>query len=342
MDKEYKQNKQTAFILLLLFGALLFYWLKAYITPFLGAVIAFLLLRTPMLYLVEKRKWNKAVASFLLIALTIVLVFIPIIFIVNFFINQLYSLIQNKNELINRFAHLQDYVNNKVNFKILSQENINLLVNKLSEVLPGLFSESVVIIGNLILMYFILYYMLVNYNIIGPTVRSFLPLSDKNIQMFEKELNQITISNVVAAPLLSFIQAAVSILGYQLLGIQNALIAGLLTGLFSFIPFIGSALVWLPLAVWQLSLGNSHQALFIVLFGAIVISNIDNVFRFILQKKLANVHPLITVFGVLFGVPVFGIPGFIFGPLMLSYFMIGLRLYKISYNSNTKNKIFGN
>ena len=66
----------------------------------------------------------------------------------------------------------------------------------------------------------------------------------------------------------------------------------------------------------------------LAVYGGLVIINIDNIARFTLQKKFADVHPLITVFGVIVGLNLFGIPGLIFGPLMLSYFIIFIKMYR--------------
>jgi predicted PurR-regulated permease PerM len=62
-----------------------------------------------------------------------------------------------------------------------------------------------------------------------------------------------------------------------------------------------------------------------------VITNVDNVFRFVVQKKLGDTHPLITFFGVIVGLDLFGFIGIIFGPLLISYFLILLEIYKKEY-----------
>jgi predicted PurR-regulated permease PerM len=108
-------------------------------------------------------------------------------------------------------------------------------------------------------------------------------------------------------------------------------------GIFSFIPFVGSALIWVPAAVLLLASGNTGYGIMLLAYGALVITNIDNVFRFILQKKFADVHPIITVLGVIFGVNFFGITGLIFGPLLISIFIILLKLFlEENFSKDTK------
>ncbi|EJW89534.1 protein belonging to Uncharacterized protein family UPF0118, partial [gut metagenome] len=72
-------------------------------------------------------------------------------------------------------------------------------------------------------------------------------------------------------------------------------------------------------------------AIGILLFGSLVISQCDNLIRFILQKKMANTHPLITIFGVVIGIPLFGVMGIIFGPLIVSLFLLFLEMFRKEY-----------
>jgi predicted PurR-regulated permease PerM len=77
---------------------------------------------------------------------------------------------------------------------------------------------------------------------------------------------------------------------------------------------------------------NVWQGFAIVIYGVLIISTIDNIFRFVFQSKIADVHPLITILGVIFGLKFFGVSGLIFGPLTLSYFLILLKIYREKFN----------
>ena len=63
-------------------------------------------------------------------------------------------------------------------------------------------------------------------------------------------------------------------------------------------------------------------------YGAIIVSQCDNLIRFLLQKKMADVHPLITIFGVVAGLPLFGFMGVIFGPLLVSLFLLFVDMFR--------------
>jgi predicted PurR-regulated permease PerM len=108
----------------------------------------------------------------------------------------------------------------------------------------------------------------------------------------------------------------------------------MMTGFFSFVPIIGTMVIVVPAAVYQFSFGEPWQGIGLLLYGVLVIGTIDNIFRFIFQKQFANVHPLITVFGVIIGLQMFSIPGIIFGPLILSWFLIFIRIYRKDFLNN--------
>ena len=97
------------------------------------------------------------------------------------------------------------------------------------------------------------------------------------------------------------------------------------------IPFVGSALGTIPVFLLALSNGDAFQAWGILIYGIVAIGATDNVFRLYILKRLDDVHPLITLVGVLVGVPLFGFIGLIFGPLLVSLFLIVLRIYKKQY-----------
>ncbi len=97
------------------------------------------------------------------------------------------------------------------------------------------------------------------------------------------------------------------------------------------IPVVGTLLVWLPLAGYLALTGHWGAAVGLGLYGVIVIAQTDNVVRMLLQKRMADTHPLVTVFGVAAGLPLFGFMGVIFGPLMLSLLLFCIDLFKRCY-----------
>ena len=82
-----------------------------------------------------------------------------------------------------------------------------------------------------------------------------------------------------------------------------------------------------------MSYGNNIGAWGILIYGLVVVGSTDNIIRLFLLKKLDNVHPLITLIGVIVGVPLFGFIGLIFGPLLISLFLVVVRIYKKEFRA---------
>jgi predicted PurR-regulated permease PerM len=112
---------------------------------------------------------------------------------------------------------------------------------------------------------------------------------------------------------------------------------GFLTGIFAFFPIIGTMMIWVPLVVYLFSQGMNVQASGLMIYSLIITGNVDYLARVTLMKKIGNVHPLITIFGVIIGLQLFGFMGFIFGPLIFSYFIVLIKIYAHEFVDPNKN-----
>jgi predicted PurR-regulated permease PerM len=119
-------------------------------------------------------------------------------------------------------------------------------------------------------------------------------------------------------------------LSFYVLGYKDPVFWGIITAFISFVPVLGPPVVFVPAAILQIANGNNFAGWAMLIFGFVVIINIDNVLRFIIAKKVGNIHPIITVIGVIIGIPLFGILGLVFGPLLLSYFILLVKIYETS------------
>jgi len=284
-----------------------------------------------MAFFTEKHKWRKSVAVMLIIIVSFLAITVPV-FLLSFLLYSKLSSAFNSPESILNIIHLIDEkVNALTGYDILSDDTINVLKSKAGNLIPDLLGKVFDILAQVLICYFLLFYMLFYYKEIPAWIEKYLPLGAENTAKFMKELESMTMSNVIGSPLLALIQSAAAIIGFYLFGVDEALFWGFMCGFLSFVPFIGSALVYIPIGILMLSLGKQWQGIATLVYGIVVIGNIDNVMRFVIQKKFADVHPLITVFGVIIGLQLFGLPGLIFGPLMISYFILGVKIYRTNY-----------
>ncbi|MFA9213518.1 MAG: AI-2E family transporter [Candidatus Methylacidiphilales bacterium] len=325
-------KKQLAFFTMLLFGGFLFYLLSGFFSAFLGAVIFYEIFKKPMQWLVEKHHWPKTITVLLVIVFSLFMIIIPIILCLNALYHKVSVVINDPTSLLSVVSIIGEKIKTTFGYDIYSDQTIALIKNYSSSMIPSVLNKSLSILGQLLIMYFILFYLLYNYKELPNYLSKYLPLDKQNIKIFLDELASMTISNVVGTPILAIIQSASAVLAFYIFGVPEPVFWGVMCGVFSFIPFVGSAIIWIPAGIYLLSSGVNWQGIGILAYGALVISNVDNLFRFVFQKKFANVHPLVTVFGVIIGIQLFGLPGFIFGPLLISYFLIGIGLYQKAYN----------
>jgi predicted PurR-regulated permease PerM len=102
------------------------------------------------------------------------------------------------------------------------------------------------------------------------------------------------------------------------------------------LPVVGAALAYVPLAIIFFANDQIWQGVAMLAFGFGIIGLVDNIFRFTLAKKIGNVHPLITVFGVIIGLKLFGFIGLIFGPILISLFILLVRIYSSEFISKQR------
>lgn len=103
------------------------------------------------------------------------------------------------------------------------------------------------------------------------------------------------------------------------------------------IPFVGTLIGIIPVFLISLSSGETFQAWAILIYGIVVIGTTDNIIRLYVLKKLDDVHPLITLVGVIVGVPIFGFIGLIFGPLLISLFLALVKVYRKEYGTKEES-----
>lgn len=125
------------------------------------------------------------------------------------------------------------------------------------------------------------------------------------------------------------VQGVLAMVGYLVLGLPNALLWAGLTTLLAFVPAVGTALVWVPICIYLFAQGQIWQGVVLAIYGALVISSIDNVLRPLFLRGTARIHPLWSFLSILGGLMGFGALGLLVGPLILSLGVSALRIYEM-------------
>jgi predicted PurR-regulated permease PerM len=330
LSKE-KGKRLMAYAALNLFALFLIYLLRDFISPFLGALIFFVLFKGFMEKLVKKG-WNPAWAALVIILLSFIIILIPILSLSYMLYSKVVEAMNDPESVFGIVKILDAKIFSITGVKILSDDTLNNIKAEAGNLITSFVGELVYTLGNIGIMYFILYYLLIMRKEFQKEMNNILPFEIENIRILSHELESQTLSNAIGVPLIGIIQGAAAGLGYWIFGVDEPIFWGAVTAFCSLLPLIGTTLVWAPASILLIANGNMWQGFALIVYGFIVIINLDNVARFAIQKKFADVHPIITVFGVVIGIDLFGLPGLIFGPLMMSYFLILVKMYRKVYH----------
>ncbi|MDU1891632.1 MAG: AI-2E family transporter [Dysgonomonas sp.] len=331
MDSKEQYWKYSLIILIIFMGVILFREFKPMLSGILGASTIYILVRKHMFYLIEKKKYRKSLAASIILIESILCFLIPISLAVWLLINELHGINLNPAATVEAVQKFSDLLRDRTGYDVMSSDNIASAVSYLPIIGQILVNSVSSFIINLIILLFVLYFMLIGGRGMENYLYSLIPFSDKNKKNVMKEINMIVSSNAIGIPLLAVIQGVVATIGYYIFGAPNPILFGFLTCFATIIPLLGTALIWFPVALYIGLSGDWFNGIGLGLYGILIVSNSDNVIRFMLQKKIADIHPLITVFGVIIGLTLFGFWGVIFGPLILSIFILCVDIFKREY-----------
>lgn len=330
--------RQLFVLLLILFlSVLIFREILPYLSGVLGAITLYVVLRKPMIKLVGKG-WRPIMAASFLMFLSFIGILVPVTLTVLMLTSKIGKAAANSEKVLqvikDQINDAETYVGYDLSQGIDSSRVANWLSNNLQSLGAGTFNAFIAIS----IMYFLLYYMLMYRDEMKSLVISYIPLGEENLRVIGEEGDEMVKSNALGIPLVAFFQGIVALIGYLIVGVPDPLFWFVITAIGAMVPFIGTAIGILPVAILLFSMEMEWQAIFILIYGFVIVGITDNILRLYILNRLASVHPLITLFGVLVGVPLFGFIGLIFGPLLVSMFLLILKIYKHEYGK-TENKL---
>ena len=291
-------------------GIILFRQIAPFMGGLLGALTIYILVRKQMIYLSEKRKMKRSIAATIITAEAILCFLIPLALVVWLAIINLQNINLDPQAIIAPFEQTAAIIKAKTGYNILGGDSLSFVLSSLPRIGQTLMGGISSFAVNMFVLVFVLYFMLIGGKKMEQYVNGILPFNETNTQNVVHEINMIVRSNAIGIPLLAIIQGGVAMIGYWIFGAPNILFSGFLTGFASVVPM--------------------------AIYGGAVISQRDNLIRFIIQKKMADIHPLITIFGVVIGLSLFGFMGVIFGPLLLSLFFLFVDMFKKGYLDGEK------
>jgi predicted PurR-regulated permease PerM len=329
--------RQVFFILIILgLGLLLFYELSFFIPAVLGSLTLYILMRQRMHYLTEVKKWSRPKAAWLLMALSFLVILLPFGILANLLTSKIVYAVEHSSQILDSLKTFSDEMKQRFGFTIADNTTINEIGPFIRKIIPQILNITINTISIIGILYFVLYFMLIYSRTMEDKLYEYIPLKDSNVDLIAKDIDTTVRASAVGIPLIALIQGVVGLVGYLLIGVQDPFLWFAITCITAMLPVVGAAMAYVPLAVIFFAQGKNWQGLIMLIYGFGIIGLVDNLFRFILNKRLGNIHPLVTVFGVIAGISMFGFIGLIFGPMLLSLFIVLLKVYSNEFFSKKR------
>jgi predicted PurR-regulated permease PerM len=333
------QKPQFYFLLILLAVTLVlsFYILRPFLFAFTLALV-FAVLFQPLYRWILKHVFKRqALAAFLTTLVVAAIIFVPLTFLTVQILSEARDLyfslaaVNGKHAILNLFNDLaQDWRQRfpglpepTLNFDQYLRQGLGWLVSNLGAV----FSNLANIIATTFLFLISLYYLLKD----GPSLRKKIinlsPLDDKNDEAIMDKLEAAMSSVIKGNFLIALIQGFLTAIGFSIFGVPNAVLWGTAAAVASLIPTLGTSLIFIPAVAFMLFSGQIFVAVGLALWGALAVGLIDNLLGPKLISRGMPLHPLLILLSVLGGIGLFGLVGFILGPVILSLLFALLDIY---------------
>lgn len=331
MDETYFRKIITVIILVLLI-VLSFLILRPILIPIIIALILVFIF-SPVYDWLNKYIKVKTISVLLILVFLIAIILLPMWFLTSILIKQAFTMFQATQQIDfvtplksifpDLFASEQFAIEIGNILASFTTKITNSLVNSLSNIIlnfPTLLLQLTVVL-------FTFFFVLRDKDKVMEYVKSLLPFSKDVEEKLLKHTSGITASLVYGQFVIGIIQGLILGIGFLIFGVPNALLMTLIAIVAGILPIIGPFLVWVPVVIYLFITGNIVSAWGIIIFG-IISSSIDNFLRPLIISKKTKINSAILLISMVGGLFFFGILGLLLGPLIISYLLILLEIYR--------------
>lgn len=353
-------NKQLHRWLIIIALGLVGYACYELIAPYIGMIcLAFILslLSYPLhTKLLAKLNGRENTASLISCTLLTIMILIPLFFVFAAILQQaiefsktIYTFASSgqASEVINHPYLKQglDFINTHLPFEPISEQdiikNITTLASDLGKKTLSLSGQILGNVGNFfsnfLLMLFVLFFFLRDQDKLMDNLRHIVPLSRSHEDRLLEEIRIMAKSAVLGSILTAIAQGFAGGIAMGIVGFP-ALFWGTMLAFASFIPIVGTALIWVPTACYLFLTGDWQWGIAFSLWCAVVVGSIDNFLRPALMQGSSSMSTLVILFSLLGGVHVYGLLGLIYGPIIFSLTFVLFRIYEVEFHDFLVNQ----
>ncbi|MGC9102374.1 MAG: AI-2E family transporter [Desulfurella sp.] len=288
-----------------------------------GIVLAIVFV--PVKVYVQKFVKSDLWASLIVLFIMLILILLPFVFLIGISSSQINSILEFSKKAIAEYSNfnlpffgfVKDYTAN-INAQIMDFLTKNAL---------SVFSYTYKTITDLIFALLVSFYIIKDKDKFLNYIESFI--QDK--KTFEKLKQTIKLSlkaTLIGGVIIALIQGILCALGFLIVGISGFFIWIGLGAIVSFVPVVGTALLWAPASLYFLITGSYIKGLFLLVWGGVFVGSVDNYIRPLLIGSYMSIHPLVLFFSIMGGIVFFGLIGIFVGPIIVSLADAVLNVYK--------------
>lgn len=237
-------------------------------------------------------------------------------------------------------AKALSFINNFLPFDAIDPTEVTQKVAQLaSQIGTGIVGMSAQIVGdvtnvlmNFFLMLFVLFFLLRDQDKIISAFRHVLPLSRSQEDRLLDEIELVSKSAILGSFLTAIAQGIAGGFAMWLAGFPG-LFWGTMMGFASFIPVVGTALIWVPATIYLLLTNQWEWAIFLTAWGVLVVGSIDNIVRPLLMQGNSGMNTLLIFFSLLGGIQLFGLIGLIYGPIIFALTLVLFNMYETEFKT---------
>lgn len=342
-DKRFQSlSRFTILALFIIISALFVPVMRIFFVPIIVAAV-FAGIIYPIYDWFYRKLWKNApLASLLCCILLILVVLIPSTFIIHSVVRQMRDLYGTALPWFKEFMQTwQDYsiverfTDSRVGRWLVSEVNWSQVINTISRnaatlattIINRTYTGVFGLAAELVIMIFTLFYFLIDGKNILDRIQYLIPLKMEYQQMAISSFSLISKAIIKGTLIIGLTVGFLSSITLLIFGISTWLFWGFVIVIFSIIPMLGPSLIMVPAALIKMLTGHVWQGIGILLITYIVLINVDNVIRPRIVGSRAKMHDLLVFFSTLGGLSVFGIMGFIVGPIIAALFLTILKIY---------------
>ncbi|HEX9578876.1 MAG TPA: AI-2E family transporter [Myxococcales bacterium] len=334
-----RRISRTFLVLLLLSAVLLLYVAWPFRTPLFLAIVLAAVLHGPLERLSVALRGRRVIASALVTAGVLLVIVAPFASLVAFLTREsMVGLayihdtlgVHSVEEL--KAASLPEGIERVLQLLHLSREQvydaISYVVGFAQDAMPGLLASGGRAVASTIIMLIALYFLLVDGQRVVEWAWRVSPLDAKQTQELTVEMRKVMLATVTGIIATAAFQGMAAGSAYFFCGIPHAGFFGMLTALVSFVPGVGTSLVWIPVAI-SLWVGHHHPAaILLTLFCLVVVVGAEQVGKPLLMRGQVQMHTGLIFLSLLGGLAMFGLIGILLGPLIVAFFLAMVRIYE--------------